>query len=93
MAFPFIKVTRSGWETTLHVVAAILRMPRDPCTLPVCSSVMISEYPVRTNASLLVYYIQARRSLSSRRSNFKLLSITSPPLPVYISFSFFRNKQ
>ena len=42
-----LKVTRSmGWETTLHVVAAILRTPRDPCTLPNCSSVMIGEYPV-----------------------------------------------
>ena len=40
-----VKVTRSGWETTLHVVAAI---SRDPCTLPVCSSVMIHEYPVRS---------------------------------------------
>ena len=44
------KVTRSGSETTLqvHVVAAILRMLRDPRTLPVCSSIMIGEYPVRT---------------------------------------------
>ena len=38
---PF-KVTRSGWETTLHVVAAILSK------LPFRSSVMIGEYPVRT---------------------------------------------
>ena len=29
-------------ETTLHVVAAILRTLRDPRTLPVCSSVTIS---------------------------------------------------
>ena len=30
----YIKVTRLGLETTLHVVAAILRMLRDPRTLP-----------------------------------------------------------
>ena len=37
-----------GWETTLYEVAAILRMLRDPRMLPVCSSVMINEYPVQT---------------------------------------------
>ena len=46
----------------LCVVAAILR------TLPVCSSFMIYEYPVRTR--LVYFYILAWRSLSSQRSNF-----------------------
>ena len=45
-----VKVSRSGWETMLHVVAAILRTLRgcDPRMLPVCSSIMIGEYPLRT---------------------------------------------
>ena len=43
-----VKVIRSGSVTTLHVVAAILRMLRDPRTLPICSSIMIGEYPIRT---------------------------------------------
>ena len=47
-----LKVTQSGREITLHLVAAILRMLRDPHTLPVCSSVMIGEHPIRTR---LVY--------------------------------------
>ena len=38
----------AGRETTLHVVAAIWRTLRDPHTLPVCSSIMIDEYPVQT---------------------------------------------
>ena len=37
----------AGWETTLHVVAAILLMTRDSRLLHVCSSVMISEYPYK----------------------------------------------
>ena len=42
----YIKVTRLRSETTctLHVVPAILRMLRDPRTLPVCSSIMIGEF-------------------------------------------------
>ena len=42
------KDTRSGSETTPHVVAVIARMLHDPRTLPVCSSIMIGVYPVRT---------------------------------------------
>ena len=38
----------AGQVTTLHLLAAILHMLRDLHTLPVCSSVMIGEYPVRT---------------------------------------------
>ena len=42
----------AGRETTLHVqvVATILRMLRDTRTLPVCSSIMIGEYPVQTTS-------------------------------------------
>ena len=39
----YFKVSRSGQETTLHVVAAILRTLRDPCTPPVYSSVTINN--------------------------------------------------
>ena len=43
----------------LYVVAAILRMLRDLRTLPVCSSIMLDEYPTRTGLVIekLVYYI------------------------------------
>ena len=40
--------TEAGRETTLHVVAAILHTLRDLRMLPVCSNVMIGEYPVWT---------------------------------------------
>ena len=46
---PWMQITRSRWETTLHdMVAAILHTPRDSRKLHVCPSVMIGEYPVRT---------------------------------------------
>ena len=48
MAMMALKLPSSGSETTLHMVAAILRILRDPRTLPVCSSIMIGEYPART---------------------------------------------
>ena len=38
-----LKVSRSGQETTLYEVAAILRMLRDLRMLLVCSSVMLDE--------------------------------------------------
>ena len=41
-------------ERLRYVVAAILGMPRETRTLPVGSSIMIGEYPVRTR---LVNYI------------------------------------
>ena len=44
----YLKVSQSGRETVLHVEAAILCMLHDPHMLPVCSSVMIDECPVRT---------------------------------------------
>ena len=54
----------AGWETTLHVVAAILRMLRDPRMLPVCSSIMLVEYPVRTR--LVNYSTTFRHGVVSR---------------------------
>ena len=57
-------------DYAIHVVAAILRMLCDLCTLPICSNVMLDEYPVRTR--LVNYYIQAQHSLSSRCSNFNV---------------------
>ena len=38
------KISRSGQENTLQVVAAILRTLRDPRMLPICSTGMIGEY-------------------------------------------------
>ena len=40
----------AGRETTLHVVASILRTLRDTRTLPVWSSIMIGKYPLRTTS-------------------------------------------
>ena len=49
---------------------------------------MISEYPVQNWVSLLVYYIQTRRSLSSLCSNFKCLTVIDWK-PAYVWFLMF----
>ena len=54
----------AGWETMLHVVAAILQKLCDPHMLPICSSIMIDEYPVRTR--LVSLYTTFRRGIVSR---------------------------